>query len=88
MLTAKPVRTEMIAYHYAMNERRYQQRALLDTATFVREDDYLIDPLRNHMVHLLSVDVAWLNGLKGHQREQLACLHPIHACMRRTHQGI
>lgn len=88
MLTVKPVRTEMIAYHYAMNERLYQQLALLDAATFVCEDDYSIGSLRNHMVHLLSVDVAWLNGLKGHQREQLACLHPIHACMRRTHQGI
>ncbi len=76
MLTAKPVRTEMIAYHYAMNERRYQQRAFLDTATCVREDDYSIGSLRNHMVHLLSVDVAWLNGLWGIR------VNSWHGCIR------
>lgn len=77
MLTAKPVLTEMIAYHYAMNERLYQQLALLDTATFVREDDYSIGSLRNHMVHLLSVDAAWLNGLQGHPRDRFAWLQPV-----------
>lgn len=76
MLTAKPVLTEMIAYHYAMNERLYQQLALLDAATFVCEDDYSIGSLRNHMVHLLSVDAAWLNGLHGRPREEFSWLNP------------
>ena len=76
MLTAKPVLTEMIAYRYAMNERLYQQLALLDAATFVCEDDYSIGSLRNHMVHLLSVDAAWLNGLHGRPREEFSWLNP------------
>jgi uncharacterized damage-inducible protein DinB len=77
MLTAKPVLVEMMTYHYAMNERLYQQLALLDAATFVREDAYSLGSLRNHMVHLMSVDAAWLNGLHGHPREHFTWLNPV-----------
>lgn len=76
MVTAKPLLTEMIAYHYAMNERLYQQLSHLDTDTFVRADDYSLGSLRNHMVHLMSVDAAWLNGLQGHPREHFTWLDP------------
>lgn len=75
-MTAKPMIQSMLMYHYDMNERVYQQIALLTHEDFVAETTYSIGSLRNHMVHLLSVDMAWLNGLQGHPREHFAWLNP------------
>lgn len=73
-MTTKQVITQMIAYHHEANRRLWQFIEPLGDELFCRESDYSIGSIRNHMVHLTSVDAAWLNGLRGNPRESFAWL--------------
>ena len=75
-VTAKPMLQQLVAYHYQMNERLYLQCGQLTHAAFVADTAYSLGSLRNHMVHLMSVDMAWLNGLQGHPRDHFQWLDP------------
>ncbi len=75
-VTAKPMLQQLLAYHYQLNERVYQQCGQLAHEAFVADTAYSLGSLRNHMVHLMSVDMAWLNGLQGHPRDHFQWLNP------------
>ncbi len=46
-------------YHYALHYRVWDSIMTLDDAAFVTEVPYSIGSLRNHVVHLASVDQRW-----------------------------
>ncbi|MFM7677718.1 MAG: DinB family protein [Roseiflexaceae bacterium] len=71
----KPVLTQMIAYHVTATRKLWDAIEPLGDAVFVTENTYGVGSIRNHMVHLISVDAAWLNGLRGHPREAFRWIH-------------
>jgi uncharacterized damage-inducible protein DinB len=68
-MSIKVMLQQMIDYHVTATRKVWDAIEPLGDAVFVREHDYSIGSMRNHMVHLISVDAAWLNGLRGHPRE-------------------
>lgn len=73
-MTITQVITQMIAYHHEANRRLWQLIEPLGDDVFCREHDYSIGSIRNHMVHLTSVDAGWLNGLRGNPRTSFVWL--------------
>jgi uncharacterized damage-inducible protein DinB len=63
MLTADVVRT-MLDYHYSRQRRVWECIMTLTDEQFMTEIPYSYGSVRNHMVHLASVDSGWLAGLK------------------------
>jgi uncharacterized damage-inducible protein DinB len=63
MPTLETVRT-MIEYNCALHRRTWDSIDTLSKAQFQREVNYSHGSLRNHMLHLASVDRRWLYGLK------------------------
>lgn len=70
------VRT-MIDYHITSNQQLWQVIEPLGDELFVADTSYSIGSIRNHMVHLMSVDSAWLHGLQGNPRDTFAWLDPL-----------
>ena len=64
MLVKEVVQT-MIHYHYAFYERVWESIMTITDEQFVQEIPYSIGSIRNHMVHLATVDGGWLRGLQG-----------------------
>lgn len=55
-----------LAYHIAENRKIWEQHIVpLSQEDFVRPLDYSIGSIRNHVVHLMSVDDTWFAGLRG-----------------------
>ena len=73
-MTTKQIITQMIAYHHEANRRLWQLIEPLGDEVFCYESSYSLGSIRNHMVHLMSVDAGWLNGLRGHPRESFVWL--------------
>lgn len=73
-MTTSQIITQMIAYHHEANRRLWQLIEPLGDDIFCREHSYSIGSIRNHMVHLTSVDAGWLNGLRGNPRESFVWL--------------
>ncbi len=63
MSTLETVHT-MIDYDYALHRRIWDSIDTLSRAQFQREMDYSHGALRNHMLHIASVNHRWLAGLK------------------------
>ncbi len=55
----------MIDYHYALYDRVWDSIMPLTDEQFREEVNYSHGSIRNHMVHLATVDGRWLRGLKG-----------------------
>ena len=68
-MSIKVMLQQMIDYHVTATRKVWDVIEPLGDELFVREHDYSIGSIRNHMVHLISVDAAWLNGLRGNPRE-------------------
>ncbi len=58
-MNADTVRT-LLEYNYAAHRRLWDGIACLTDEQFVQEVDYSIGSVRNHMVHLINVDLRWL----------------------------
>lgn len=53
-------------YHFAQNRQLLDDYvAQLSAEQFVQAVDYSLGSVRNHLVHLMSVDEAWFSGLRG-----------------------
>ena len=70
------VRT-MIDYHITSNQQLWHAIEPLGDEAFCAENTYSIGSIRNHMVHLMSVDQAWIHGLQGHPRDTIVWLDPL-----------
>ncbi len=73
MTTSQMIR-QMIAYHHEANRRLWPLIEPLGDTVFCQESGYSIGSIRNHMVHLMSVDAGWLNGMRGNPRESFTWL--------------
>jgi uncharacterized damage-inducible protein DinB len=56
---------QLFEYNYALHRKVWDCIAHLTPEQFVQEIDYSIGSVRNHMVHLASVDQRWLTGVQG-----------------------
>ncbi len=56
---------ELYAYNYAAHRRLWDSIRQLTDAQFIEEVPYSIGSVRNHMVHLNSVDERWIARVKG-----------------------
>jgi uncharacterized damage-inducible protein DinB len=67
----------MFEYHFTLNRRIWDVSiSALTDAQFVQEIPYSIGSIRNHCVHLMSVDQRWFCGL---MREPVPnFLNPVH----------
>lgn len=54
-------------YNYALHRRLWDCIEQISNEQFVEEVSYSIGSIRNHMVHLASVDARWLSRLTGSQ---------------------
>ncbi len=63
MLTADVVRA-MLDYNYAYQRRLWDSIMTLTDDQFTADIPYSHGSVRNHMVHLASVDGGWLRGLQ------------------------
>lgn len=63
MLTADVVRA-MLDYNYAYQRRLWDSIMTLTDDQFMTDIPYSHGSIRNHMVHLASVDGGWLRGLQ------------------------
>jgi uncharacterized damage-inducible protein DinB len=54
----------MIKYNYALYRRVWESIAYLSDEQFVQEIDYSHGSIRNHVVHVATVDGRWLRGLQ------------------------
>lgn len=55
---------QLYDYNYAMHRRLWESIVQLTDAQFVEDIPYSIGSVRNHMVHLNSVDERWLARVK------------------------
>ena len=64
-------------YHFAENRNLWDQYILsLSQEQFTQSVDYSLGSVRNHIVHLMSVDNTWFCGLR---REEIPdMLEPVH----------
>jgi uncharacterized damage-inducible protein DinB len=74
-MSVKHVVSQMIAYHHEANRRLWRLIEPLGDAVFCQESGYSIGSIRNHMVHLMSVDAGWLNGIRDNPRESFVWLN-------------
>lgn len=53
-------------YHFAENRKIWDRYATqISAEQFTQEVDYSLGSVRNHVVHLMSVDDTWFSGLRG-----------------------
>ncbi len=64
MVTA--VRT-LFDYHYAMYDQVWSFVMELSREEFIREYDYSLLSVRNHLVHVMNVDDRWLSRVQNQQ---------------------
>ncbi len=64
-------------YHFAENRNLWDQYILsLTQEQFTQPVDYSLGSVRNHIVHLMSVDDTWFCGLRGEEIPDM--LEPVH----------
>lgn len=56
---------KLFNYHYEMYGRVWDCIMHLSDEQFVQEVDYSIGSVRNHMVHMLSIDQRWVARIQG-----------------------
>lgn len=67
----------LYAYHFAENRKVWNTYIMsLTQEQFIQRVDYSVGSIRNHIVHLLSVDDTWFCGLRGVEIPR--SLNPIH----------
>lgn len=66
---------ELIAYNYDQHERVWASIMQLSEAQFVAKAPYSVGSIRNHIVHLASVDRSWLADIRG---ERAHYSNPVH----------
>lgn len=64
MITMDQIRT-LYAYHIALHRRAWDSIMTLSDAQFVQDVPYSIGSLRNHAVHLASVEQRWFSRIMG-----------------------
>lgn len=53
-------------YHFAQNRYLWEKYVMgLTDEQFIQEFNYSLGSVRNHLVHLISVDDTWFKGLRG-----------------------
>lgn len=53
-------------YHFSENRKLWDTYVMaLSQEQFTQKVDYSVGSIRNHIVHLMSVDDAWFSGLRG-----------------------
>lgn len=56
---------ELYEYHFALNRRVWDEGIMtLSEEQFLQEFDYSLGSVRNHVVHMLSVDERWFARLR------------------------
>ena len=80
------VRT-MIDYHITSNQQLWYAIEPLGDEAFCAENTYSIGSIRNHMVHLMSVDQAWIHGLQGHPRDTFTKLNSLDSAIILSRQS-
>jgi uncharacterized damage-inducible protein DinB len=66
----------MIAYHHALYDRLWDSIMHLTDEQFRQTVDYSHGSIRNHMVHVATVDARWLYGLEGRPEARRFHLDP------------
>lgn len=57
---------QLYAYHFSENRKIWDSYIMpLTDDQFTQKIDYSLGSVRNHVVHLMSVDDAWFSGLRG-----------------------
>lgn len=64
MMTIEALRT-LYTYHLALHDQLWQGIEQLTDEQFVAEVPYSIGSVRNHLVHLMSVDQRWVARVQG-----------------------
>lgn len=64
MISMETIRT-LYAYHIALHRRTWDSIMALSDAQFVQDVPYSIGSLRNHAVHLASVEQRWFARVVG-----------------------
>lgn len=68
---------QLFDYHFAENRKIWDQYILsLTQEQFTQSFNYSIGSMRNHIVHLMSVDDTWFRGLLGEDIPDM--LNPVH----------
>jgi uncharacterized damage-inducible protein DinB len=55
----------IFAYNYARHDKLWECIAHLTDEQYTRDSAYSVGSIRNHMVHLASVDARWLARIEG-----------------------
>ncbi len=63
-MNARTIQT-LFDYHYGMYQQVWDCVMELTEAQFVRETDYSLRSVRNHLVHCMSVDNRWLARIQN-----------------------
>lgn len=78
---------QLFNYHFSENQKTWDWYITqLTQEQFIQEVDYSLGSVRNHIVHLMSVDDTWFCGLRGEEIPHM--LNPVHFQRRekiRTH---
>ncbi|MEM9953962.1 MAG: DinB family protein [Chloroflexota bacterium] len=73
-------------YHIAENRKIWQTYIVpLTQEQFVQKVDYSVGSIRNHVVHMMSVDDTWFCGLQGADIPNQ--LNPVHFAKRDKIRG-
>lgn len=57
---------QLYEYHFAQNRKLWDIYLMpLPQALFTQRVEYSVGSIRNHVVHLMSVDDTWFSGLRG-----------------------
>jgi uncharacterized damage-inducible protein DinB len=87
-LESTEIMRTMIDYHITSNQQLWHAIESLGEEAFCAENTYSIGSIRNHMVHLMSVDQAWIHGLQGYPRDTFVWLDPLNfATIAQTQQA-
>ncbi len=68
---------QLYDYHFAQNRALWDNYIVgLPQEQFVQDVPYSVGSVRNHLVHLMSVDMTWFAGLRGLELPDM--LNPAH----------
>ena len=68
---------QLFDYHFSENRKTWNLYITqLSQEQFIQKVDYSLGSVRNHIVHLMSVDDTWFYGLRGEKIPHM--LNPVH----------
>jgi len=68
---------QLYDYHFAANRKVWDEYVVpLEEEKFLQPLEYSIGSVRNHVVHLMSVDHSWFSGLRGEDIPPI--VNPVH----------